>query len=99
MNQAWWIAPLRRRRLRTRMWHNGFIILLPVLLCVVSIAFWCALITQMVRSVTSQADYEDEQLCIKFGFPRGTDKHNACKLDLLDLRRNDEDLIARTSLP
>ncbi len=99
MNQVWQIVPLRRRRLRTLMWHNVFIILLPVLLCVVSIAFWRALIIQTERSAASQVDYEDEQLCMKFGFPRGTDRHNACKLDLLDLRRSDEDLIARTSLP
>jgi hypothetical protein len=75
------------------------IALLPVLFFAVYVGFWRRVIIDTAQTVTSQVDYEDEQLCTKFGFPRGTEKHNACKLDLLDLRRSDEDLMTRTSLP
>ena len=72
---------------------------LPVLFFAVYIGFWRRVIIDTAQMVTSQVYYEDAQLCAKFGFPRGTEKHNACKLDLLDLRRSDEDLMTRTSLP
>jgi hypothetical protein len=66
---------------------------------VVSLAFWRNVVIETGLIVANQVDYEDTALCIKFGFARGTAQHDACKLDLLDLRHSDEDLIARTSLP
>jgi hypothetical protein len=49
--------------------------------------------------VAQQVDYEDGVLCAKFGFPQGTERHFACKLDLLDLRRDHENLVAANSIP
>ena len=72
---------------------------MAILFVVVSLAFWRALATDTELTVMSQVDYEDAMLCTKFGFARGTEKHESCKIDLLDLRRSDEDLIARTSIP
>jgi hypothetical protein len=73
--------------------------LLPILFCAVSLAFWREVIMDTERSVANQVDYEDAALCIKFGFARGTPQHDACKLDLLDLRRSHADLMAQTSVP
>jgi hypothetical protein len=72
---------------------------LVVLGVVSSVSFWRAVQadTDVVRAL--QVDYEDSALCAKFGFPTGSDKHIACKLDLLDLRIADEKLVFATSLP
>ena len=48
------------------------------------------------RSVESQIDYEDAALCSKFGFVLGSARHDACKLDLLDLRHRHEDLVLKS---
>ena len=66
---------------------------------VVSLAFWRALATDTELTVASQIDYQDAMLCTNFGFARGTEKHESCKIDLLNLRHSDEDLIVRTSIP
>ena len=76
-----------------------FAIIIVLLVCAVSIGFWRRVVIETQQTVASQVDYEDGLLCTKFGFSRGTEKHSECKLDLLDLRRRDEDLMARTSLP
>jgi len=49
--------------------------------------------------MAQQIDYEDTALCVKFGFTAGTQQHFSCKLDLLDLRHNDEQLTAAYSIP
>ena len=49
--------------------------------------------------VAQQIDYENEALCARFGFAVGTDKHFACKLDLLDLRHSHENMLAENTLP
>lgn len=98
MDQVWRVVR-RRCRSRTLISSTVVVVLLPVLFCAVSIGFWRALIIENKLTVSSQGDYEDAALCIKFGFPRGTEKHDSCKLDLLNLRHSDEDLMARTSLP
>ena len=74
------------------------VVVMVVLFCV-SAAFWRSVSIENEHTVANQVDYEDALLCSKFGFPRGTQKHNTCKLDLLDLRRRDEELMAQTSLP
>jgi hypothetical protein len=76
-----------------------FFIIIILLFCAISIVFWRRVVIETQQTVAGQVDYEDALLCSKFGFPRGTEKHNACKLDLLDLRRRDEELMAQTSLP
>jgi hypothetical protein len=70
-----------------------------VLFCAVSIAFWRRVVIETDLTVADQVEYEDAALCLRFGFARGTQEHDACKLDLLDLRRNPEQLMTRTSLP
>ena len=82
MDQVWRLVR-RRRRPRTLISSIAVVVLLPVLFCSISIAFWRAVIIETKLSVASQVDYEDAALCIKFGFPRGTEKHDSCKLDLL----------------
>ena len=72
------------------------ILLLSGLFCAGSVVIWRDQAIQDKVIVAAQADYEDEALCIKFGFSRGTIQHKACKLDLLDLRHSDEDLMAQT---
>ena len=49
--------------------------------------------------MAQQIDYEDEALCARLGFAVGTDKHFACKLDLLALRRSHENMLAANTLP
>jgi hypothetical protein len=75
------------------------VVVLSVLLCAVSLAFWRAVLIETKLTVASQVDYEDAALCDKLGFALGTAKHDACKLDLLDLRHRHEDLMAHSSLP
>ena len=75
------------------------IVVLSVLLCAVSVAFWRAVLIETKLTVAGQVDYEDAALCNKLGFALGTAKHDACKLDLLDLRHRHEDLMAQSSLP
>jgi hypothetical protein len=62
-------------------------------------AFWRRVAIENDLTVADQVEYEDAALCLNFGFALGTQKHDACKLDLLALRRSHEQLMARTSLP
>ena len=75
------------------------VVVLSVLLCAVSVAFWQAVLIETRLTVAGQIDYEDAALCNKLGFALGTAKHDGCKLDLLDLRHRHEDLMAQSSLP
>jgi hypothetical protein len=72
---------------------------LPVLFFAISIAFWKAVITDTALTVANQVDHEDAALCAKFGFAVGTKEHADCKVDLLDLRHDHEQLLAATSGP
>jgi hypothetical protein len=74
-------------------------IILGLSLLAASTVVWRALIMENELTVENQVDYEDAALCIKFGFAHGTARHDACKLDLLDLRRSHEDLLTKNSLP
>lgn len=78
---------------------SPLVIVVAVLFCAISVAFWRAVSTEIEHTVAEQTDYEDAALCSKFGFDFGSAKHNACKLDLLDLRHRHEDLITQTSFP
>jgi hypothetical protein len=74
-------------------------VVIAVLVCAVSVAFWRAVLIETEHTVASQVDYEDAALCSKFGFAVGSAKHDSCKFDLLDLRHRHEDLIRQTSFP
>jgi hypothetical protein len=78
---------------------SALVIVVAILFCAVSVAFWRAVYTQIEHTVVNQVDYEDAALCSKFGFVLGSAKHNACKFDLLDLRHRHEELIKQTSFP
>jgi hypothetical protein len=99
MNQIWGAVRRRDRRVGRAIWQNGLTILVPVLFFAVSIAFWRGLIAETALTVANQIEYEDAALCIKFGFAAGTKVHDACKLDLLDLRHRHEQLVAANSVP
>jgi hypothetical protein len=79
-------------------WRGGWAILF-VLLVGISIQFWRAVEASEEQMVVQQVDFEDSALCAKFGFVTGTANYTSCKLDLLDLRRSDERLVAATSVP
>jgi hypothetical protein len=87
------------RRIAGLIWNNGWMVLLPVVFVAVSIAFWRALAVDTGVAMASQIDGEDATLCVKFGFAVGTAAHDACKLDLLDLRHDDRQLVAAATVP
>jgi hypothetical protein len=100
MNQTWGtVRRSDRRRVGRAIWQNGLTILLPVLFFAVSIAYWRGLIAETAQTVANTIEYEDAALCTKFGFAAGTKVHDACKLDLLDLRHRHEQLVAANSVP
>jgi hypothetical protein len=99
MNQTRGVLRQQHGRAERLVWNHGSIILLAIVTFVVSIAFWRAAVTESRLTLASQIDREDTQLCIKFGFAIATARHDACKLELLDLRRSHEELVGRTSLP
>ena len=70
-----------------------------ILVIVVSIPLWRAAVAEVGSQILLQIDYEDTSLCVKFGFAAGTQQHFSCKLDLLDLRHNHEQLTAAYSVP
>ena len=67
--------------------------LIALLCCAVSGAFWWVVFTETEQTV------EGATLCTKFGFAVSTAKHDACKMDLLDLRHRHADLIRQASFP
>jgi hypothetical protein len=71
---------------------------LGVLVIVLSIPLWRGAVAEAESQRVQQIDYEDTTLCVKFGFAAGTQQHFSCKLDLLDLRHNDEQLTAGYSM-
>ena len=89
----------RPNRYRLMTWIAIWSVSVVVLSLAVSLAFWRGVSIETELTVTTQVDYENAALCAKFGFARGTDEHAACKLDLLDLRRRHEELLAATRLP
>jgi hypothetical protein len=64
-----------------------------------SAIFWRSVVLETEMFVSQQIEFEDGVLCNKFGFAEGTPNFLACKLDLLELRHNHEDLMAATSIP
>jgi len=96
MKLAWNVAHRRRREAAFSFCAVSVIALAGLGL---SAIFWRQVVWEANATIAQQIDYEDGVLCAKFGFPQGTEKHLACKLDLLDLRRDDEKLVAANSLP
>jgi hypothetical protein len=95
----WTVAREAHDRLGRLIWFAGWTVPLVVLGLAISIPFWRAVIADSEHSMAQQINYEDEALCAKFGFAAGTDKHFACKLDLLDLRHSHERMLAENTLP
>lgn len=98
MRQIWRRAQQAHDRLGL-VWFAGWSLPLAVLSLAFSVPLWRAAIDQSDYAMAQQIDYEDTALCVRFGFAAGTENHFACKLDLLELRRNHESLLAAGSLP
>jgi hypothetical protein len=96
MRLAWNVAHRRQREAALSFYAVCAIALAGLGL---SAIFWRQVVWEANMNIAQQVDYEDGVLCAKFGFPQGTEKHLACKLDLLDLRRDHEKLVAANSLP
>ena len=92
------MAVVRRKR-RPGTPISLMVVVVAILGCAVSVAFWRAVFMEIDHAVASQVEYEDAALCRKFGFAVRTAEHDVCKLDLLDLRHRHEDLIRQTSFP
>jgi hypothetical protein len=71
------------------------VVVMVILFCI-SAAFWRSVSMETERTVANQIDYEDAALCSKFGLVLGSARHDACKLDLLDLRHRHEDLVLKS---
>jgi hypothetical protein len=99
IREIWGKSVRTHNRLTAMVWCAGWIIPLAALGLATSIPFWQAIITDAQRNVAQQIDYEDGTLCLKFGFPISSAKYENCKLDLLNLRRSHEELLAANSLP
>ena len=63
----------------------------------ISAAYWQSVSMETEHNVANQVDYEDAAFCSKFGFVVGSARHDACKLDLLDLRHRHEDLVLKSA--
>jgi len=79
-------APAQRLRL----------VFVTVILFCISAAYWRSVSMGTEHPVANQIDYEDAALCSNFGFVLGSARHDACKLDLLDLRHRHEDLVLKS---
>jgi len=71
------------------------VVVMVILFCI-SAAVWRSVSMGTEHPVANQIDYEDAALCSNFGFVLGSARHDACKLDLLDLRHRHEDLILKS---
>jgi hypothetical protein len=101
MQQTWnWrVACQTYNRLTAPMWFAGWTIPLVVSFALISVSFWQRVAADTALAISEQIDYEDGALCAKFGFVAFTDKFVSCKLDLLDLRRRDEEMLVKISIP
>jgi hypothetical protein len=99
VRQIWGVAREAHNRLAQAVWFAGWTIPLTVLVLALSMPYWRAAVADSEYAMAQQIDYEDATLCVKFGFAAGTDKHFACKLDLLELRRSHERLSESASIP
>jgi hypothetical protein len=99
VKQIWGVARDAHDWLAGLVWHAGWTVPLVALGLAISIPFWRAVVADSQHAMAQQIDYEDEALCARFGFTKGTDTHFACKLDLLELRRSHESMLAARSLP
>jgi hypothetical protein len=91
-------AVVRRRR-RSGTWISPIVVVVVILFCAISVAFWRLVFIEDEHTVANQVDYDDAALCSKFGFALGSARHDACKFDLLDLRHRHEYLIRQSSFP
>ena len=99
VQQLWTVVSQGHNRLTKLMWCAGWTVPLVALGLIISIPFWRAVIADVELTVTQQVEYEDGSLCRKFGFATGSERFNGCMLDLLDLRRSHQRLVAAASLP
>lgn len=98
LKQAWAVGRQAHDHMAGLLFHAGWSMPLGILVIIASIPFWRGAVAEAGSQVAQQVDYEDTALCVKFGFAEGSQRNFSCKLDLLDLRRNDERLTAGYSI-
>jgi hypothetical protein len=99
VKQIWSVARETHDRLGRLVWAAGWAIPLVAFGLAISIPYWRAMLRDSERAMAQQVGYEDEALCARFGFAAGTEKHFACKLDLLELRHSHARMLEANSLP
>jgi hypothetical protein len=86
-------------RLTTLLWCAGWTIPLVIVVFALSIPFWQEVVAETEQAVAQHVDFEDGELCVKFGFVTGEKSNASCKLDLLALRHSHERLVEGAALP
>ena len=81
------------------LWSRGWMIPVVIMTLAGSIPIWRGAISEVEVAVANQIDYEDGELCAKWGFAPATRPYQSCKMDLLDLRHRHEKLLAASALP
>ena len=99
LKQAWVVGRQLHDHITRLVFHPGWSLPAGIVVIIVSIPLWRGAVAEAGSQMAQQIDYEDTALCVKFGFTVGTQQHFSCKLDLLDLRHNDEQLTAAYSIP
>ena len=97
--QIWSTTRRAHSRLTMLLWCAGWTIPLVIVVLALSLPFWRAVVAETEQTVAQQVDYEDGELCVKFGFATGEKSNASCKLDLLALRHSDERLVEGAALP
>jgi hypothetical protein len=97
--QIWSIGRRAHSRLTMLLWCSGWTIPLVIVVFALSLPFWRAVVAETEQTVAQQVDYEDGELCVKFGFATGQQSNASCKLDLLALWHSHQRLVEGAILP
>jgi len=97
--QIWSTSWRVHSRLTRLLWCAGWTIPLVIVVFALSLPFWRAVVTETEQAEAQQMDYEDGELCVKFGFATGEERNASCKLDLLALRHSHERLVEGAAIP
>src|ERR1044072_2275913 len=95
LKQLWMAGSQAHDRLGELVWCAGWTIPLVGVGLAISLPLWRNVVADTRHAIAQQIDYEDDALCVKFGFAVNTAQYSSCKLDLLDLRRSHEKLNAQ----
>jgi hypothetical protein len=99
LKQAWVVGQQLHDHITRLVFHAGWSLPVGIVVITVSIPLWRGAVAEAGSQLAQQIDYEDTNLCVKFGFVVGTRQHFSCKLDLLGLRHSHEQMVAVSSIP